>query len=325
MTRAPRTLRAISYNILADQFSHHHTYCPAHALQWQNRLSRIMHQLVTLDTDLLFLQEVEGRVYPQLQTTLDVLGYDSLYCGTRPQSDSDFGPVLAYRRSRLGLCSPESKRTCTFSSGLLHWYAPAAGILDDEFHRQLGVCPEGAAMAMLYTRQGPRGPVVCAVSTHLHWDPKLPDVKAAQAAVLCSEIARFRDDMGISPKDVAVIVGGDFNSLPEKLHADVFDPVVPALGFQSGAYAVMTHGYGMTADNPDHPAARRGLTRTLGVCVIYDQNDTHWCIRPSHTVSFSQRWAGVGVCQQGGARSRAAGDQLYTDVSRLPGLCVCQW
>lgn len=268
MIRAPNTLRAVSYNLLADQFAYHHTYCPPQALQWPHRIARILHQLVELDSDLLFLQEVEHRVYhQQLQATLDTLGYDSLYCSTRPNPEEDFGPVLAYRRDRLGLSHPESKRTCTFCSALNSWHPPAVDAPDDAFHGPLRTHGEGAAMAMLHTTTGPpsSAQTVVAVSTHLHWDPRLPDVKATQAAVLCSEVERFRKSMGAP--DAAVIIGGDFNSLPEKRQPDAFDPKIAETGLVSGAYTIMTQGY-MATDHPDHPVVRRALSSTSQVCLV---------------------------------------------------------
>lgn len=214
------------------------------------------------------MQEVQRTHLNQLQSALDAMGYDCLYCSTRPDSDTDFGPLLAYRRDRLALLSSNATRTCTFSTALERWHPPAVAASNDAFHTPLHTHREGAAMALLSTKHHnpEHARRVCAVSTHLHWDPKLPDVKAAQAAVLCSEVQRFRADMGAP--DAAVIIGGDFNSLPIKLQPDPFDPIVPPEGIVSGAYTIMTGG-NFTPDKHDHPATLRALnsTREVGVCM----------------------------------------------------------
>lgn len=48
-------------------------------------------------------------------------------------------------------------------------------------------------------------------------------MKVAQAAVMCSSIAEFIQIQGGNLQDVAVIIGGDFNSLPEKHASDKWD------------------------------------------------------------------------------------------------------
>lgn len=72
-----------------------------------------------------------------------------------------------------------------------------------------------------------------AAGVHLFWDPRWPDVKAVQAAVLCAELRSFADQQG-GTAALPIIVGGDFNSLWRKYASDPFDQVnrlraVPAL------------------------------------------------------------------------------------------------
>jgi hypothetical protein len=68
-----------------------------------------------------------------------------------------------------------------------------------------------------------------ACSTHLYWNPSFPDVKAAQAAVLCQQISAFlagQVQQGVlASADVPVVIGGDFNSLWRKYRGDAFDEV----------------------------------------------------------------------------------------------------
>jgi hypothetical protein len=52
-----------------------------------------------------------------------------------------------------------------------------------------------------------------------------PDVKVAQAALLCSSIAGFLQGHGMAPGQVPVVVGGDFNSIWQKFSSDQWDQV----------------------------------------------------------------------------------------------------
>ena len=63
-------------------------------------------------------------------------------------------------------------------------------------------------------------------SVHLYFHPEWPDIKLAQAALLCSEVAKLITSQGLAPADVPVILGGDWNSLWRKYRPDKFDPQV---------------------------------------------------------------------------------------------------
>jgi xanthine/uracil permease len=52
-----------------------------------------------------------------------------------------------------------------------------------------------------------------------------PDVKLAQAALLCSSIAAFLQRQGMAPGQVPLVVGGDFNSIWQKFSSDQWDQV----------------------------------------------------------------------------------------------------
>jgi hypothetical protein len=52
-----------------------------------------------------------------------------------------------------------------------------------------------------------------------------PDVKVAQAALLCSSIAAFLQRQGMAPGQVPLVVGGDFNSIWQKFNSDQWDQV----------------------------------------------------------------------------------------------------
>eukprot|EP00879_Flechtneria_rotunda_P009550 GHRR01009996.1.p2 GENE.GHRR01009996.1~~GHRR01009996.1.p2 ORF type:complete len:401 (+),score=178.63 GHRR01009996.1:721-1923(+) len=111
---------------------------------------------------------------------------------------------------------------------------------------------EGCVMALLQHIPSMRHLLVC--STHLFWNPNYPDVKVAQAAVLCSSIATFLQGQGLEASRTPVVIGGDFNSLWQKYRSDPWD-VVGSQPLQSGVYELLQRGQ-LPPSHQDHPASR---------------------------------------------------------------------
>lgn len=69
--------------------------------------------------------------------------------------------------------------------------------------------------------------LACATgSVHLYFHPEWPDIKLAQAALLCSEATKLITAEGLTPSEVPLILGGDWNSLWRKYRPDKFDQQV---------------------------------------------------------------------------------------------------
>jgi len=66
-------------------------------------------------------------------------------------------------------------------------------------------------------------------SVHLYFHPKWPDIKLAQAALLCSQAADMIKAEGLDTADVPIMLGGDWNSLWRKYRPDVYDDKVTSL------------------------------------------------------------------------------------------------
>jgi hypothetical protein len=117
---------------------------------------------------------------------------------------------------------------------------------------------EGALLLLLRHRRW--GTPLLACSTHLFWNPTFPDVKAAQAAVLCGQIRAFLQQQVqrgvLASEDVAVVIGGDFNSLWRKYRSDQFDAVPPGGHVTSGVYRLLSTGR-LEPQHPDHPYRRQ--------------------------------------------------------------------
>lgn len=68
--------------------------------------------------------------------------------------------------------------------------------------------------------------MVLAGSVHLYFHPEWPDIKLAQAALLCGQAADMIKAEGLQVSDTPVMLGGDWNSLWLKYRPDVYDPEV---------------------------------------------------------------------------------------------------
>ena len=60
-------------------------------------------------------------------------------------------------------------------------------------------------------------------SVHLYFHPEWPDIKLAQAVLLCSQAVAMIEEEGMEVADVPVVFGGDWNSLWRKYRPDVYD------------------------------------------------------------------------------------------------------
>jgi len=85
--------------------------------------------------------------------------------------------------------------------------AEAGGVLSAEAEERLRRDCVGV-LAVLTDLKVEGSPPVVVASTHIFWDPELRDVKLKQAQYLQQQIQAF------APPRAAVVVGGDFNSVP---------------------------------------------------------------------------------------------------------------
>jgi len=161
------------------------------------------------------------------------------------------GVCLCYRHDRLEQVAQSTVRFGDFSMA-------ADVAATSQFASFLANREDGAVLALLRDTKTDR--LLLAVSTHLFWDPNYPEIKAAQAHILCASIQRFAEEHGAATRDtiaaLPVIIGGDFNSLPWKHYSDEFDAVEPGGKLVSGAYELLTQGK-LHATHPHHPAMRK--------------------------------------------------------------------
>ncbi|KAL4424299.1 hypothetical protein ABPG75_001600 [Micractinium tetrahymenae] len=254
-------LTVCTYNILADRHatSGMHDYCPAKFLAWAYRKQRILEELLQMDADIVCLQEVERPFFEaELEPAMAQHGYQALYYArqrrpSEPPTMPEEGISLLYRTDRLEHRDSKAVR-------LADWVDPS---LRGRFWQAVRARQDGAVFALLRDRATRRH--LLAGCTHLFWDPRFPDVKAAQAALLCKAAAGFlrrQPALRLAPEAelaaaMPTVIAGDFNSLPRKAQSDAFDAVPPGQVLVSGVHTILAGPEGgIDSTHPDHPARR---------------------------------------------------------------------
>ncbi|KAG2492550.1 hypothetical protein HYH03_009213 [Edaphochlamys debaryana] len=109
-------------------------------------------------------------------------------------------------------------------------------------------------------------------ATHLWWDPRLPDVKAAQAALLCAAAADFLRSRGPPEESAPVVLCGDLNTRWAAFGPSTYDKGVSYDGcLVGGVYELLSQG-SLPPAHPHHPVARlqanaRVSLDTAGLCL----------------------------------------------------------
>lgn len=107
-------------------------------------------------------------------------------------------------------------------------------------------------------------PLLVVTNFHAYWNPRWPEVKAMQVALVVDAAARLRQrvDAAGAPAPAAgstpLLLCGDFNSVPCLAGATDFDKEPGPAGWPmaTGVYALLTSG-GLAQAHPHHPASRR--------------------------------------------------------------------
>lgn len=249
--------RVLSYNILAEKFDKAHaSYCPQPFLAWSYRSRLMLEEIVQYKADIVSLQEVQSSVYENhVKPFFRAIGYESFYCGRGLAEAEDYGVVLLFNSERL---SCQACRTIRFRDVLDDWWPPAGDEArkSSPFWQQLRAVDEGAVVALLHSAESDK--TICAVATHIHWDPSFPDVKAAQTGVVCQQMAKFVRDKCPPGRSPAFLLMGDLNSLWRKYSTDAWDRIIPsAPGYMTSGVYEMLHTGQLPKSHPDHPFTRR--------------------------------------------------------------------
>ncbi|XP_033876929.3 2',5'-phosphodiesterase 12 [Acipenser ruthenus] len=221
------TVRAVSYNILADIYAQTelsktvlYPYCAPYALDIGYRQNLLKKELAGYNADIICLQEVDKSVFTHsLSPALDAFDLDGLY---RIKDKQHEGLATYFRRSKFTLLS---QHDVTLSEALL----------SDPLHRDLlekvSLSPavrdqvvQRSTTLQVTVLQCVKDPSrkLCVANTHLYWHPKGGYVRLIQMAVALRHIERVL--LELHPGATLLLLG-DMNSTPS-----------------SGLYELLTRG-----------------------------------------------------------------------------------
>lgn len=115
---------------------------------------------------------------------------------------------------------------------------------------------KGAVLALL--RHRPSGRTVAVVGMHLFFDKKFPDVKLAQAHLLCKQVAAVLEERCAAASTIPLVLAGDFNSTWRRRHKNKHRSSSQQMRF-SGVYCLLARGRLDDSAHPHHPARVRAF------------------------------------------------------------------
>jgi mRNA deadenylase 3'-5' endonuclease subunit Ccr4 len=199
-----------SYNVLARAYVHRAWYprSPAIVLNPSWRRAALAHYVLTLDADILCLQEVETQTLAALRARLAPLNYASQYA--RRQGGKPDGCATFYRRDLFELVDAN---TVVYNDGV-----DAQG--------------NSGNIALFALLRGAGG-TIGVINTHLTWDPPSTAPESRRGHKQARQLLLNWENMVESAN--AWILAGDFNVTPEN---DVV-AMIKRAGFHYGhqAYA----------------------------------------------------------------------------------------
>jgi CCR4-NOT transcription complex subunit 6 len=261
-------IRVVSYNILAEAYAPTSSFPDTHAdhLAWAARSPRLLAEILAYGADVLCLQEVQEEVWESedassLIPSLRAAGYEGAWFwgegGTSIKPKPPLvGPALLWRTARFAAVTTAAIafRDAACADALAGGHDGTAALLAGS--------RDGAVAALLRQVGGdeaadPTTPTILAVSAHLNWDPRTPDLKVLQAAALCDELARLGGGGETESPLPPLVLGGDLNS-PALDSADNAAPGAPSCeGEPAGAVVLLSTG-ACPPGHPHHPARQRG-------------------------------------------------------------------
>ncbi len=254
--QAQPSVRAMTFNILSPQYAsqNYYQYTKPEVLDPQYRRRLVLKDIMTHQPHIVALQEL-GRT--DFDKFFDVELKSAGYAGFHSEKSPGDGLGLFWRVQpghdgvTVSCTTPKKfilKRLLKTAMEINHVHlfgqSPLTLLL-----RDLDCYPTIAQIGTMHVNfpgaQEETKLTVC--NTHIHWDPKVPEIKACQMAILCDHLA------SLTPRPLLLM--GDFNSLPSKERSDEYDFVAES-PLISGVYELGTKG-SLSSTHPHHPISRR--------------------------------------------------------------------
>ncbi|CAR22387.1 CCR4-Not complex 3'-5'-exoribonuclease subunit Ccr4 [Lachancea thermotolerans] len=214
-----KSFTILSYNTLCQHYATPKMYrfTPSWALSWEYRREKLKEQILSYNTDIVCLQEVECKTYEDFWAPLlREKGYSGIFhtktrARTMHSKDSKKvdGCCFFYKDSEFKLMFKEA---VDFSSvWMKHKKFQRT---EDYLNRAMNKDNVALVVKLQHIKSGEH---VWAATTHLHWDPQFNDVKTFQVGVLLDYMEKVIKEQNNCNntqelKKVPVVICGDFNS-----------------------------------------------------------------------------------------------------------------
>ncbi|XP_022225497.2 protein angel [Drosophila obscura] len=204
------SFKVVSYNILAQDLliEHFHLYGQngTNCLNWRRRLQNIQREILTLDPDILCLQEMQYDHICDLLRGLRVGNGKKLeYIYKKKTGHRTDGCAIIYDACKFQLLDQRP----------VEFYDENVKLLNRE----------NVALLAKLALKGQKKEFIVA-TTHLLYNPKRDDVRCAQVTRLLEELQTF----SVDPKSgqiTPIVLTGDFNSLLDSPAIEVLTTQVP--------------------------------------------------------------------------------------------------
>lgn len=225
-----KSFTLLSYNMLCQHYATPKMYrfVPSWALSWEYRREKLRDEVLSYQTDVICLQEVESKTYEEFWLPLlEKQGYSGVF--------------HAKTRSRT-MQTKEAKKVdgcCIFYKSLKFSSIFVDAIdfssvwmkhkkfqrTEDYLNRAMNKDNVALIVKLKHERTGEH---IWIVTTHLHWDPHFNDVKTFQVAVLLDYIEKLlkQHSGATNPQDkkkVPLVICGDFNSQLDSAVVELFN------------------------------------------------------------------------------------------------------
>ncbi|GMH48736.1 hypothetical protein TL16_g00359 [Triparma laevis f. inornata] len=221
--------RAVTYNILAEIYAtgSMYPYCDYYALQWDYRFQNIKRELMSIDGDVISLQEVQSDYFTShVQPFFNELGYDGQFKQKTRDAMGIAGKVdgcaMFWKRSKLQVVEAYS---IEFNE-LAQRQAESLGMnsknpATTHYINRLKKDNIAQIVVLEFIQQSTRSAAnqhsrICVVNTHLLANKEHPDIKLWQAWQLVSQVEEYA-----LSRNLPVMICGDLNSTPDSAVYDL--------------------------------------------------------------------------------------------------------
>lgn len=223
----PNSFSLVTYNTLCQHYAtpKMYRYTPSWALSWSYRRDKLQKEILGFNTDIICLQEVETKTYEDFWLPLlSKQGYAGVFHSktrskTMQLKDSKKvdGCCIFYKESEFKPVFYEHQDFSTL------WMTNRNFLKTEDFFNR--AMSKDNVVIYLKLQHLKTNEIVWIVTTHLHWDPRLNDVKAFQTAILLDHLEKLvKEQSHLTREDQykkePIIICGDFNS---QRHSAVYE------------------------------------------------------------------------------------------------------